>query len=421
MDSKFQLYSKILEKPSLRFNYALPNSIDKNLRRGLINSGPYDSNLFPKSRIKAAVIFHLLQENNVIRFENAMKNGLGIFKGFSKTFRTNIDFVDFKATDFSKKSYDFCLNQVIKNNYDLCYVIFDTIDSKIYSLVKTRLLGNGIPCQVINHNKINIPDDQLQWIIENIALASYAKVGGTPWVIHAVEDKPEIVIGVSRAMDRSRKVIVGFTTVFKHNGDFILFHSKSPIIGWEKYEEGLGVLIREAIEEYTKREKTPKSVVFHFHKNPGREINVIKKELEGLDIEYALLHLNSFSNFKLFDTTHKTCTPLAGLEVNLSRNSALLLSDGRSETGTRPYLGVPSVLEITMNKSSTMDLGEFPRLIKQIYDFAHINWRGFNAKTIPVTINYSYLIARLIGNLESIEAWNAIIANGKLVDKAWFL
>jgi hypothetical protein len=416
------LYSKVLEKPDLRFNYSLPTSVDKLIRRGLKNSGPYDSNLFQKNRIKTAIIFHPKQEKNVVRLKNAVSGGLSIFKGFSETFRTNIDFVDFKATDFSLKSYDSCLNLIVREDFDLCYIIFDSIDYRMYSQVKTKLLGNGIPCQVINHNKIDVPDNQLQWIIENVALASYAKVGGTPWVIHSVEEKPEIVIGVSRAMDRSRNVIVGFTTVFKHNGDFILFHSKSPVIGWDKYQEGLGILIREAIEEYTKREKKPSSVVFHFHKNPGvREIDVIEKEIKELDIEFAMLHLNSYANFRIFDTTHNTCVPLSGLQANLSRHSALLISDGRLETQRRPYLGIPSVLEITMNKNSTMEVEEFPRLVSQIYDFAHINWRGFNAKTVPVTINYSYLIARLIANLESTDSWNSIITNGKLIDKAWFL
>lgn len=74
-----------------------------------------------------------------------------------------------------------------------------------------------------------------------------------------------------------------------------------------------------------------------------------------------------------------------------------------------------------MDKSSDMDLDEFPRLITQLYHFAYINWRGFNARVVPVTINYSQLIARDIASLESIDTWNDIVASGRLIDKAWFL
>jgi hypothetical protein len=59
--------------------------------------------------------------------------------------------------------------------------------------------------------------------------------------------------------------------------------------------------------------------------------------------------------------------------------------------------------------------------VEQVYRFSYVNWRGFNAKTIPITINYSYLIARLVSNLEDVNNWNTIITNGKLMDKAWFL
>jgi len=82
--------------------------------------------------------------------------------------------------------------------------------------------------------------------------------------------------------------------------------------------------------------------------------------------------------------------------------------------------GVPKVLDIRMDKRSTMPVDEFPYLIRQIYNFARVNWRGFNARAVPVTLNYSYLIARLIMEIGP-ENWNRIISEGRLRDKAWFL
>lgn|GEM_PF-4840377 len=70
----------------------------------------------------------------------------------------------------------------------------ETRTQKLYSLIKTILLGNGIPCQVIRSVTISTTNEQ-----------------------------PEIVLGMSRAMDKYKKLIVGFVTIFKHNGDFILF------------------------------------------------------------------------------------------------------------------------------------------------------------------------------------------------------
>ena len=67
-----------------------------------------------------------------------------------------------------------------------------------------------------------------------------------------------------------------------------------------------------------------------------------------------------------------------------------------------------------------MDAGEFPRLVQQVFDFARVNWRGFNAQAIPATLNYSYLVARLVSEIGA-DRWNAIASSVSLRDKAWFL
>ena len=67
-----------------------------------------------------------------------------------------------------------------------------------------------------------------------------------------------------------------------------------------------------------------------------------------------------------------------------------------------------------------MNWEEFPRLVRQVHRFARVNWRGFNARAVPVTMNYSKLICDLVLEI-GMDRWNDIIAGGKLRDKAWFL
>ncbi len=424
--SLFSLYASILDAPLLRFNYALPTAVSKGAMKGISQFGPYDRGIFPKNEVNSAIIYPSVFEKEVERFIQSFINGLGIYSGFEKWFRVNLGKFDRYTVELATlEAYNEILKEVVTKNYDIVFVIVEeeTRTPQLYSLIKTILLGNGIPCQVIRSATISMANEQLQWILGNIALSSYAKIGGTPWVIEAKE-RPEIVLGMSRAMDKDKKVIVGFVTIFKHNGDFILFYSKSPVTTWEEYQKGLERLVYEAIREYEKREQTPSSLVFHFHKRTGRkEIEAVKNAVNdlGLDVKYALLHLNSYSSYRIFDTTDFTYVPLIGLTVRLGSRQAILVTDGRRQYSKRPYIGTPHVLEITMDKESTMDLKEFPRLVEQIYRFSYVNWRGFNARTIPITINYPYLIAKLVGNLEDINKWNSIITNGKLIDKAWFL
>jgi hypothetical protein len=44
---------------------------------------------------------------------------------------------------------------------------------------------------------------QRPWVLGNIALASYAKVGGAPWVVADSSGRHELVMGVSRAQEET--------------------------------------------------------------------------------------------------------------------------------------------------------------------------------------------------------------------------
>jgi len=184
----------------------------------------------------------------------------------------------------------------------------------------------------------------------------------------------------------------------------------------------LAKLIAEAYEEYCQIQGKPDAIILHLCKRPGRfEVEAVQRAFRQINVSvpYALIHLNDDSSYRLFDASHATYIPQAGLKVDLSPNNALLLLDGR--IGDKRYRrGVPRVLDISMDKRSTMPVDEFPRLVRQVYNFAWVNWRGFNARAVPVTLNYSYLIARLITEIGA-NAWNQIISAGRLRDKAWFL
>src|SRR5207245_989965 len=138
-----------------------------------------------------------------------------------------------------------------------------------------------------------------------------------------------------------------------------------------------------------------------------REIESIDRAVArlGLDVPYALMHLNDSSGFHLFDTSHSSYVPITGHKVSLSGHEAVLLLGGRDPSGYRSGIGTPSVLDVSIDKRSTIGLEDYDRLVDQVFNLAFVNWRGFNSRTIPVSTNYAYLIAKVIGDLESIEDW----------------
>ena len=423
---------ELLQPPMLRFHYSSTSARHPDARKGLKLYGPYDSGLLGKDRIHAAVIFpaqHTKEKNVLV---NGLRDGYysdhGSFAGFSSFFRIPLS-VESERPISAEDERE--VRRVIRGlsregDVDLVLILTSSEKGTLYQTVKRELLGNGIPNQVVTVEKMR-NTRQISWVLENIALACYAKIGGTPWVVASESDQRELVIGISRAQDRTKQFVVGFVTLFTQDGDFLFLHSLAPVLEWEreKYVERLAHLIIEAYHEYCWIQGSPDAdaIILHFCKRPGRfrEIEAIERALQqiGDSVPYALLHLNDDSSYRLFDASHATYIPPSGLKVELSRRNSLLLLDGR--VGDRRYRrGVPRVLDITMDRRSTMSADEFPRLVYQIYNFARVNWRGFNARAVPVTLNYSYLIARIIVEI-GVNTWNQVISAGRLRDKAWFL
>lgn len=313
------------------------------------------------------------------------------------------------------------LNEIFTINPEYVFTLLPERGTMYYTETKSRLLANGIPNQGITANVIRNRRGR-QYTLENLALSCYAKIGGHPWTVSAPSDENNLILGISRARDVSGKYIVGFITVFANDGDYLFFNSKTPVVEWSEYVNGLAELVKSSVIDFKDRSGVPDNIILHFYKRPGiKELTAIESVLDEIEkeIPYALVHVNDNSNFRLFDSSHNTYIPPKGLKVNLTAREALVLIDGRIND-RRFRMGVPNIIHIRMDKRSTVDRSAFSDLVSQVFNFSRVNWRGFNAAQIPVTINYSKLIAKMIIEV-GIKNWNYIIAEGKLRDKAWFL
>lgn len=417
---------ELLRPPELRFDYSSTSARHSDARRGLKIYGPYDSGILGKDRIRAAVIFPSSHAREKDILVNGLINGHGSFIGFQRLFHIPLSIGrEQPLSAENEKAMRLAVQDLAcQGNVDVVLLVTTSENSALYQTAKQELLGNGIPNQVVTIEKLR-DAREVPWVLENVALACYAKIGGTPWVVASESNRRELVIGISRAQDHDKRFVVGFVTLFTQDGDFLFLHSLAPVLEWEQkqYVEGLTRLIIDAYYEYSQTQGVPDAIILHLCKRPGRfrEVEAVQQALQqiGNAVLYALIHLNDDSSFRLFDASHHTYVPHMGLKVDLSKHKALLLLDGR--VGDRRYgRGVPRVLEISMDRRSTMPENEFPRLVRQIYNFARVNWRGFNARAVPVTLNYSHLIARLVVEIGA-NGWNQIISAGRLRDKAWFL
>lgn len=120
MSSSFSLYARLLERPFLRFDYALPTAKHKSPLGGLSNYGPYDKNLFPKPSVRFAILYPKSSVQQVDNFLNALRNGIGPYPGFRDWFRVEIeDIRKLELPSLDLKSYERSICELVKGNYDL--------------------------------------------------------------------------------------------------------------------------------------------------------------------------------------------------------------------------------------------------------------------------------------------------------------
>jgi len=420
-----EIYGQLLPPPDLRFDYANPSAVTKNPRQGLLRYGPYDSGLLGKEKVVCGLLYPAGCDDLKEALIQGLTNGLEHFPGFKSYFRVPLDLQVVR----SYGNLEAVLKEIVVRDIDLAIIVVQNGDSpEVYQVVKQWFSANGIPSQIVTVPKL---EDQRQrpWVIESMAVACYGKIGGSPWVVPSKDRRREIIIGVSRAIDRVRGVAVGFVTLFNQDGDFLYLGSKAPVIRWpmrgqreeeERYIRDMKENIQEVFEYYVQMQGEADLLTVHLCKRPGPlELAAVQEAIKDWDIPFAILHVNDDTTFRLFDTSHPTYVPLTGLAVFLSKRHALLLLDGR-QNGERRRRGIPRLVEVRLDPRSTLSEDEFPRLVHEVSNLSRMNWRGFNAKASPASLNYSYLIANLVLTI-GLDKWNTLVSQGRLRDKAWFL
>lgn len=347
-----------------------------------------------------------------------------------------------RLLDRSPKGFDLAIVQTKDNFKQL------RGSSNPYFVTKATFMEAGIPVQAIKIENMEVPDNQLGYILNNIALATYAKLDGTPWVISTPGPVThELIIGLgytevadSRLGEKIR--YVGITTMFQGDGRYLLW-GLTREVEFENYAAALLENLRTTIQ-YVKEENNWQKgdsvrLIFHVYKRlKNVEIDAIKQLVQDLTdnqyrMEYAFLDISEYHMYQIFDpaqkgkeyhSTSRSATkgkgvPDRGICYQLSNRQGLLQLIGPNELKTSDQ-GIPKPLLVELHPDS--DFQDMTYLLRQIFHFTFMSWQNFFPASEPVTILYSRFIARMLGNLRTISGWNGkVISVGSLKDRRWFL
>jgi Piwi domain len=294
-------------------------------------------------------------------------------------------------------------------------------ETRAYFAAKHAFLSQGFSSQFVDRKRL---DDRssLRWSISNIGLGLFAKMGGIPWQL-----KPStascLVVGIGQAhtvVDYKTERYFAYSVLTDSSGIYesirLLGNSKSP----DEYYASLKNNLREVLLAH--RDKYTSFVLHLTFSMKRREIEAIKdllrelKQGESANNEFIALKFSDRNDFFGFSVEHNSRIPYEGIVAPLSRKEFLMWFSGLgtedSKAPKKPERPVHVQVLYPEEPLSEIDLR---RVLQDSMNIAGANWRGFNAKSTPISVYYAKLIAQYYAhfreanlpevNLETLSPW----------------
>jgi Piwi domain len=274
-----------------------------------------------------------------------------------------------------------------------------------YISLKYYSLEENIPAQIVTADLIR-NESTFKWSVSGIGLQIFSKLGGKPWKVKS-NNQNCLIIGIGQA----HKIRVngdGRTSVEKYFSYSILMDSSGiyrdlKILGessnQSQYLAQLKMQIKEVVVQF--RNQFGKFVIHTPFKLRFEEINAIKEALEEFrqdldfsDIEFVVIKINEENKFFGYDKSANSLVPPESTYIQISKTEFLIWFEGIKQSVSnisKRYSG-PTHIEFYY-ASRNLSHADRMAYLQDIINLSGANWRGFNAKLLPISIYYCKLIA----------------------------
>jgi hypothetical protein len=384
---------------------------------GIKENGPIESPPIDKP-IKFIFIFHEDDKNYANKLYSYLKKGYKSFPGLESFVKIQFEVDNQRSIRFRNDNPLEEIKTSIQNlqfdqntNYAALYISrikrdsTDQENDEIYFRLKELLLHYKITSQVIYKNNIDNPS--FNYFLPNIAIAMLAKLGGIPWRLYRPIKNDLIVgIGADRSIDTQNRLI-GCAFCFKNDGRFNGFNA------FEKTDTAaLANSLQQAIEYYIAENKGFERLVIHYYKKMSyEEEEPIKSVLNHLNLSlpYIIVTVNDTESkdYILFDNSFDGKMPQSGTFIKIKWNEFILCNNTRYSnfTGTKiDSFPFPIKIKFKSHNFEKVDeMNVVRELIDQVYQFSRMYWKSVRQRNMPVTIEYSEIVAKMISHFANKE------------------
>ncbi len=354
----------------------------------------------PSDRPKSQDLFRALRGNTYTTF-----------LGMEKMFRTPIGNHNVSATEVSGFTNNELAQaaEAIKKKYPGIPVVPIVVvpftkhtsdeETRNYFAAKHAFLQSGLYSQFVDRKRLE-DRNALKWSVSNIGLALFAKMGGVPWRIKPSTDNC-LLVGIGQAhriINGKVEKYFAYSVLADSSGIYESIRILGSTANRSQYISSLKDKLREVLLEHKGKYKSfVLHLTFSMKKDELAAISGLLKELqtsEGNQNEFVALKFNDHNDFFGFSTTSNSRVPYEGTVAELSRKDYLVWFSGLSlDDSKAPKKPERPVHIRVVYPERPLDRNDLKRLLQDAMNIAGANWRGFNAKSMPISVYYAKLIA----------------------------
>lgn len=408
------------------------NKVDTSQFQGIKKYGPLET---MDSRSLISFIYRSEDKNISYELYHALKGKYPTFNGMEGMFSFSLGkehVTGISLPDYSKHSIMAAITQMkaVANGrpiLPLLIVPWSRLEHTEegdgnYFRIKHQFLSERMPTQFVSLQRIRARDS-LKWSISNIGLAIFSKLGGIPWKLQPTHDKC-LIIGIGQA-HRIKDAggierYYAYSVLSDSSGlyDSIKVLSKSE--EKDQYLGGLTENIKNVIlNKATKYER------FVIHTSFKLRIDEMEAITEGLKAvfhdtqkEIVVLKFNDNGRYFGFSLSSNSKVPFESSCVSLGKRQYLVWFEGLQyhNPTIRRRIAKPMHIEFIYS-SQELNTEDEISFLQDAINISGANWRGFNAKSSPISVYYSKIIADYIGHFDKYELPEIDIEN----IAPWFL
>ena len=130
---------------------------------------------------------------------------------------------------------------------------------------------------------------------------------------------------------------------------------------------------------------------------------ILRLDQEDDDKEFVAMKFNEYNRFAGFDVSQNSRVPYESTVVELGREEFLVWFEGLQYNSPRISRMVGGPMHVKFIYPSLMTRERKMAYLQDAVNLSGANWRGFNAKSLPVSVYYAQIIARYLKEFERLE------------------